>query len=43
MRAIIRVIVEQTTDDEAVAIKKKILQALKDQKNVQVELSTMGS
>ena len=42
MRAIIRVIIEQTTDDEAIAIKKKIQQALKDQKNVQVELSTMG-
>ena len=41
MRAIIRVIVEQTTDDEAVAIKKKIQAALKDLKNVKVELSTM--
>jgi hypothetical protein len=41
MRAIIRVIVEQTTDDEAIKIKKLIAAALKDFKNVKVELSTM--
>jgi methyl coenzyme M reductase beta subunit len=42
MRCIIRVIVEQTTDDEAIKIKKEIQKALKDYKNVSVELSTMG-
>lgn len=41
MRVIIRVIIEQTTDEEAIAVKKKIMAALKDVKGVKVELSTM--
>lgn len=42
MRAIIRVIVNNTTDEEAIAIKKKIQTALKEVKEAQVELSTLG-
>ncbi len=42
MRVIIRVILSETTDEEMIAVKKKIEKVLEGTKNVQVELSTMG-
>lgn len=42
MRAIIRIIIRETTDEETIKIKQKIQAALKDYKNLDVELSTMG-
>ncbi len=42
MRVIIRVILSETTDEEMIAIKKKIEKAVEAHKNVSIELSTMG-
>lgn len=42
MRAIIRVILRETTDEEAMAIKKKIATALEKVKDIEIEMTTMG-
>ena len=40
MRLIIRIIKLKTTDEEAVEMKKKIVEALKDHPDVQVTMTT---
>jgi len=41
MRAIIRVIIPRTTDEEVLRVKKEIEKVVKDIKDVQVTLATM--
>lgn len=41
MRVIIRVIKRDTTDEEAIAMKKKVKEALKDYKDIEISMETL--